>query len=673
MHVGGYVRSRDSCFFMVRQPQQTEPAPRRGMSDHMRTFLTLLVMLLMTGLVLSELLHADLVTDDDRAAVVRGKLWASHYDQVWQRLDNDVSDSWHEVFDIFVDQRVTPVNNTSGFYQPLVALSLMVDAFTVDDWQARGFFFHRTNLAIHLLNVGLVFALLRRWGKGWWWPALLTMVFALHPLQVESVASIAQRMTLLATTWALLATLCYLRYATTLYSRWMVATMIAYAAILLTRPLFIALPVVFLLLDIWPLQRHGWRPLLEKIPLIGLLIVGHFLVQSIRADAQPAQHEMLGGISLLVHSLAALLVRLVVPIGLLPHSPTDVSVGTFALGMWFDASVLAVLMLLAAWAFRHRARGWLVGLGGCLLLVAPALLQAPYSSTLLSDQYLYAALILPLLALSAAIGLNNEAFRPRMRQWVGVIGCAVVASLAVGSYAQSTHWTTERLMALRTRDLYPERALGYVKLVEAYIRENDLEAALAYAKRAADKEQNDASTQFYLGTLMLLNESSRSADAIEPLQRALKNNPDWIECLQNLAVAYARGGKPEEAITYYERARDLSPQSAAIRVGLGNAYLSVARYASARGEFAEALRVTNDPNAHLGLAAAWAALDLPEYALRHLTAAVAKNPDMVHAAGRSRLLRKYADRPEFADLIDTTQQPIQTDLPFTSTDTSFGS
>ena len=658
----------------MNQPEiQPLPSSSVRVSDSMRTFLTLLALLLVTGFVLSELLHADLVTDNDRAAVLLGKDWARHYVQVVQRIDTDVSGSWRKIFDIFVDQQVVRPNGTAGFYQPLVSLSLMADAFMVDDWQARGFYFHRTNLAIHLFNVGLVFALLRRFGKGWWWPALLTMVFAIHPVQVESVASVAQRMTLLATTWALLGTLCYLRYAATLHSRWMVATMIAYAAILLTRPLFIALPVVFLLLDIWPLQRVGWRPLLEKIPLIGLLAVGHLLVQSIRASAATENHEAYSGVSLLVHSLAALLARLVAPVQLLPHQPVEASVGTWSLGIGFDALVLVGVFLLMVWAYRSRTRGLLVALGGCLLFIVPALLQAPYSASLLSDQYLYAALIVPLMALAVWLQAESTRLSIRRRQWLAVVGVGVVASLAVGAYAQTTHWTTERLMALRTRDLYPQRSIGYIKLVEAYIHENDLDAALANARLAAEREDDDPTTEFYLGTLLLLNESGRSADAIEPLKRALASDPDWIECLQNLAVAYARGGQPEAAIDYYERARDLNPQSAAIRLGLGNAYLSVARYASARGEFAEALRVANDPNAHLGLAAAWAGQDIPEFALRHLTAAVAKNPDIVHAAGRSRLLRQYADRPEFADLIDTSQQPIQAEMPFTATSASFGS
>src|SRR5690606_4814972 len=116
---------------------------------------------------------------------------------------------------------------------------------------AAPFHFHLTNLVLHIINTGLVFLLLRQFTRSSIWPALLALLFALHPAQVESVAWITQRMTLLAGMFSLLATLCYVRYARSGHMRWMVPALIFYACILLTRPLFLALPAVFLVLDIW--------------------------------------------------------------------------------------------------------------------------------------------------------------------------------------------------------------------------------------------------------------------------------------------------------------------------------------------------------------------------------------------------------------------------------------
>ncbi|MBK8268487.1 MAG: tetratricopeptide repeat protein [Planctomycetes bacterium] len=123
----------------------------------------------------------------------------------------------------------------------------------------------------------------------------------------------------------------------------------------------------------------------------------------------------------------------------------------------------------------------------------------------------------------------------------------------------------------------------------------------------------------------------------------------------------ARSGRSDEAIAYLERARDLQPRSSGIRLGLGNAYLKIQRFASARREFQEALRHHNDPMAHLGLAIAWAANDEPRFALRHLEAAVAKDPRFAERAGRSPELRKLIEYPGFQSLIHIPLDPVLSD------------
>ncbi|MCA9255191.1 MAG: tetratricopeptide repeat protein, partial [Phycisphaerales bacterium] len=150
-------------------------------------------------------------------------------------------------------------------------------------------------------------------------------------------------------------------------------------------------------------------------------------------------------------------------------------------------------------------------------------------------------------------------------------------------------------------------------------------------------------------------------------------NPNWIECLQNLAVALGRNGRTEEAIKYFERARDLDPSSAGIRLGLGTAYLETQKYADARREFEEALKRDNTPSAHLGLAIAWAANDNPDYAQRHLAVAVEKDPDVAFRAGRSPLLKRYADRPGFRSLISVDPKANNGKGPVTDAPTSFES
>jgi len=155
-------------------------------------------------------------------------------------------------------------------YAPLTTVSLKLDALTIGDWRAAAFHFHLTNLALHVLNVALLYFLLCRLhhvGHGGptpragslLWATIGALLFGLHPVQVESAAWIAQRGMLLGTTFALVTLLAYSVYAATQHLRWLVPVTLCYAAAVLSKPIFIALPVLLLVLDVWPLRRMTGR------------------------------------------------------------------------------------------------------------------------------------------------------------------------------------------------------------------------------------------------------------------------------------------------------------------------------------------------------------------------------------------------------------------------------
>lgn len=646
----------------------TEPS-RFRMSRPMQGFLALVLILAVTGVIFQELLWSGTIDQGDRTCVAVGRHWATRYEQLMPLLDDNLRENWYHVFDIFTHTGISRPPDTGGYWQPLVAISLAVDAGMAASPLVESFHFHLTNVALHLLNCLLVFLLLRQFAKTLTWPVLLTLLFALYPTQVESVAWISQRMTLLAATFALLATLCYVRYGKTGHARWMVPALFFYTCILLSRPLYLVLPGVFLILDVWPLKRHGWRTLVEKIPLFALMLLGNHLDSVVRSHAHPVNEGGYEGVQSILHNFSSLFVRFLWPFHLSPYHVPETTIGTIPLGIGFD--VLVVLLIVGALVLSFwKSKPVFVGLAGAALMILPALIQAPYSEWRLSDQYLYLALVVPSICAAAALGDVNWRYQPRMRQWAAVaLGC-VVAAGAVGTYAQTMNWQSDRDMAEHSIALYPDKAFGHIALVEAYVGERDFDAALREAERAQKVEPDNPSADFYLGTVLLLHKSNRSSQAIEYLQRALKSNPNWIECLQNLGVALGRNGQTKDAIKYLERARDLDPSSPGIRLGLGTAYLDVQEYADARREFEEALKRRNSSSAHLGLAIAWAANDMPDYARRHLAAAVEKDPDVAFRAGRSPVLRKYMNQPGFKALIAVDPNAKASDGPVTDSPTS---
>ncbi|MFO0983170.1 MAG: glycosyltransferase family 39 protein [Planctomycetota bacterium] len=131
---------------------------------------------------------------------------------------------------------------------------------------------HATSVLWHAANVVLLFVLLR-WATGAvWQSALASILFAVHPLRVESAAWVAERKDVLSAWFWLATMLAYVRYARAPSNARYVLVAILYALGLMAKPMLVSLPFALLLLDHWPPARAA-RPrslVKEKLPLIVL-------------------------------------------------------------------------------------------------------------------------------------------------------------------------------------------------------------------------------------------------------------------------------------------------------------------------------------------------------------------------------------------------------------------
>lgn len=599
-------------------------------------------LVLLTGVVYFPLLDAGLADRHDQ-----------HY--LFEVIDVRTP-SWGDVRTAF--QRVHFPAGAGPCYQPLVSLSFLLDARFVTDWNGAAFHFHLTGWLLQMLNAVLLFALIRSISGSTFWALIWGLIFSLNPVQVESVAWIAQRGTLLAALFALLTLLSYLRFVRTGRFRWFIPVTFLYAAALLSSPLFLGLPVVLLILDVWPLRRRGWLPILEKIPLFVLLLVCAALHYYLRSHADPLRAAGPGGWQVLTRNVAVMIVKVLWPDKLTPFRPFPSEEALSGLGWLVDAAVVIGLPLGFVLSFRY-CRPVFAAAAGTAMLVLPGLVDAPLAGQLLSDHYLYAVWIVPGIVWGAWIKPGGPALPQPWGRSAAMLAVAAVAVFAVQANIQTYYWHDSRALSQHTINLFPKWAGGHIALIESYIREGDLDSALVYARQATDAVPDDPSTQFYLGRVLLLHQDGRSIEAVGPLRRALASNPNWIDCLHHLGLALSDVGQVEQAVSYLERARDLQPRSPALRLDLGAAYLQAGRPAAARAEFQLVLNERNDPRAHLGLAKAWASNDMPNQARRHLAAAVAFDPRYAILAARYPALRRLGSRPDFESLIDLSDAPSE--------------
>ena len=146
-------------------------------------------------------------------------------------------------------------NDEVGYWHPVTWLSHMLDCrlFGIDPG-----YHHLSNLFYHLLNVLLLFLVLYRMTGAAWKSGMVAALFALHPMNVDSVAWIAERKNLLSTTFWMLTMLAYVRYAARPSVWRYLVVALSFTLGLMAKPMLVTLPCALLLLDFWPLGRFKW-------------------------------------------------------------------------------------------------------------------------------------------------------------------------------------------------------------------------------------------------------------------------------------------------------------------------------------------------------------------------------------------------------------------------------
>ncbi len=190
------------------------------------------ILALLTGIVFFQVRNFDFVGVDDNRYVVKNEHVNTglNFENVKWAFNVGYASNWH----------------------PLAWLSHMLD---VELFGLNSGGHHYTSLFFHFLSSFLLFFLLYKTTKKFWQSAFVSIFFAIHPLRAESVAFVAERKDILSVFFGLLAMLSYFYYTKTKSQNYYLATVLLFAFSLLSKPMLVTLPIIFILLDFWPLKR----------------------------------------------------------------------------------------------------------------------------------------------------------------------------------------------------------------------------------------------------------------------------------------------------------------------------------------------------------------------------------------------------------------------------------
>jgi protein O-mannosyl-transferase len=519
-------------------------------------------------------------------------------------------------------------------WYPLRRLSHLVD---VSLFGTRPAGHHLVSAAWHAAAAGLLFLALQGMTGARWRSAAVAGLFGIHPLQVESVAWAAERSNVQAGLFFALTLLLWGRYARRPGAGRYLAALASGLLGVVAKPSLVTLPLLLLLLDIWPLGRLGapgeapWRPsksrlgslLLEQAPLLAFAAAsGAIAVVAHRGASALATMEAIPPGARLGNAAVSYwryLGKTLWPADLAvyyPHAGRGLSTAAVAAGL-----LLAAMTAAAVLAARRRpwlGLGWLWFAG--TLLPTSGIVQ--FGGHAMADRFVYIPCAGFFLALVWTIAEDAPAPLRRPAA-LAVAGVVVFASLAAATVSQvrlwrddltlyshalaatSGNWLIENNLGVQLRNagryaeaaarfrealrINPEYADAHYNLGSLLAVLGESEAAAVHLREAIRIDPADADAHANLG--LIYSAAGRSEDALRHVREVALLRPADADAHYNLGNALARLGRNEEALAAYREAIRLRPAGAAAHTNAGIVLVQLGRYAEAEEQYRAALRL----------------------------------------------------------------------------------
>jgi Flp pilus assembly protein TadD len=398
----------------------------------------------------------------------------------------------------------------------------------------------------------------------------------------------------------------------------------------------VTLPVLLLLVDIWPLARTAaWRTrLIEKVPLLAMSavtgIVTVLVQRQMGAVASLSALPVSTRIANAIVGYAGYLRHMVWPAGLTAFYPQQTSSPAI---VW---AIAAGLGAITAAAFLVRRTHPYVPVGWLWFVVALApvsgLLQAGEQA--MADRFSY----VPMIGLLVIVAWGVPALAARLG--VGAKSLTAAAALivmcsAVGARAQVNTWSDSVALWRHALAVTDRNYVAHEKLGDALRDSGDFEGARAEYEQAIvfappGSPVYEAVIRNDLG--LVAQHLGRTADAIGQFDAAARANPGFAEAQINLGNALGAAGRPSEALVHFNAAVRLAPNDAEARMGLGNVLLTLGRTDEALLAYTAAIQLAPDlAEAHNGLGGAFATAGRTAEAETQYAEALRLNPRLVTA------------------------------------------
>jgi tetratricopeptide (TPR) repeat protein len=524
----------------------------------------------------------------------------------------------------------------------LLARIARVDAPDMHGIWLNPYIFHAANLLLHICVCLVVFQLLRLLTMRRWAACAGALLFALHPLQVESVAWVTGLKDLSCGLLSMVALWQFVIFAregsashppgakavgrSSRHLHYAAAT-VALVGAMLCKPSAVTVPIIAATIDRLILQRR-WRQIaVALVPWLAVSVAFTAISIWVQPNVAGSPSPLWTRPLIAADALAFYIGKLLAPIRLAaiyPHSEQQVLASPLVYVTWVAPAAMAFI----AWRFRRTAPWAAAGALIFLAALLPVLGLAPFeyeSISTVADRYVYLAMLGPGLALAGLLSwLHVRASRRTVRYMAAGCVCGI-ATLAVLSARQAQDWQDSKTLFTHVLALDPRNDVAYCNLAADALANGRPVEAERDARRAAELFPGRPNNGITLG--IALQSLGRHAEAAAEFLKVSQAHPDNVIALTYLASELARSGHQAQAMAVCRAALRIGPNFPDAHRLMATLLSAQNKVAEALPEAAEAVRL--DPSVaanHLTYGKLLAATGHSDEAEQQFAAARAINP-----------------------------------------------
>jgi tetratricopeptide (TPR) repeat protein len=548
-------------------------------------------------------------------------------------------------------------------YYPMVHTLFWVEHRLWGDWNTG---YHLLNILLHCASALLLVRILRQLEIPGAW--LAAGIFALHPVQVESVAWISELKNLLSGVLYFGSLSAYLKFDRSRNLAFYAAALVIFALGLMSKTVIATLPAVIIVIFWWKRGRLSLKD--DLLPLVPFFLLGTaaglFTAWAERtligAEGSDFHYSLTERVLIAGRAIWFYLSKFIWPLDLIFIYPRwQIS----QVAWWqylFPAAVLALLVILIWLSRQWRAplAGFLFFIG-TLFPVLGFLNVYPFRYSLVADHFQYLACLGIIVLVASGIVLQLKQ-RQLLHHPIGYGLCgALLASLTALTWHQSAMYTDIETLWRTTIERNPKAWMAHDNLGALLFREGQVNEAIVHFRKAVEIDAEQAEPQANLGNALL--QKGEVDEAIAQYFNALRIKPNYAEVHYNLGNALLRNNRTDEAIDQYEKAIALRPNYAEIHNNLGIVLFQKGEVDKAIAHYQKALEI--DPENLLTRAnLAWALATTPQSSvMKAIAVKLAQqaneltgetDPTVLHI-----LAAAFAQRGQFPEAIETAERGLQ--------------